>query len=280
MHAISQPCFIAALIAFEEVSSLLKPLTTRLQTPNQDIVQALMLVDHVQNALKGLRDQYSEVWDSTLTLAQEMEVEMTLPRAPPKSKQRSNAPASSAEDYYRRNMFLPLVDTLLVDMESRFSSQQQSAMKLSMIVPAHLIEMNYRWEDIKEAMVKYRRFLTGDAAVKGEFLVWQQMWLKETEADRPKNALSALAKADAISFPNIHTLLQILCTIGCTTAEPERVFSTLKRTLTSLCTTMTEERLQALIILSSHRDLHPTTDEVLDKFAAQHARRLQLILYV
>lgn len=68
LHAISQPCFIAALIAFMEISSLFKPLTARLQTPKQDIVQALSLVDHVQNALKGLRDQYSTVWNSTVTL--------------------------------------------------------------------------------------------------------------------------------------------------------------------------------------------------------------------
>ena len=41
---------------------------------------------------------------------------------------------------------------------------------------------------------------------------------------------------------------------------------------------MTEECLQSLILLSSHRDLQPTTNKVLDKFAAQQARRLQLIL--
>lgn len=279
LHAISQPCFIAALIAFMEISSLFKPLTARLQTPNQDIVQALSLVDHVQNALKGLRDQYSTVWNSTVTLAQELEVEMTPPRVPPKSKQRSNVPASSPEEYYRRNLFLPLVDSLLADMEARFSSQQQTAMKLAMLVPAHLIEKEYKWEDVQEAVQKYKKILPdGDASVKGEFLVWQQMWLRATEVDRPKNALTALAKTDAVALPNIRTLMQILCTIGCTTAEPERVFSTLKRTLTYLRTTMTEERLQSLILLSSHRDLQPTTNKVLDKFAAQQARRLQLIL--
>lgn len=77
---------------------------------------------------------------------------MTPPRVPPKSKQRSNVPASSPEEYYRRNLLLPLVDSLLADMEARFSSQQQTAMKLAMLVPAHVIDKEYKWEDVQEAV--------------------------------------------------------------------------------------------------------------------------------
>lgn len=109
-------------------------------------------------------------------------------------------------------------------------------------------------------MLKYERSLCdGDVAVKGEFLVWQQMWLKERKEDRPwwpRNALTAYAKEDAISFHIFRILLQILCTIGCTTAH----------------------RLQAQILLSSYRDWQPTADEILDKFVRKKDRGLQLVL--
>lgn len=123
------------------------------------------------------------------------------------------------------------------------------------------------------------QFLHADdeSDVKGEYLIWQQLWSNCAEDDRPRNALAAYQQANAVSFPNIRILLQILCTFGCTTAEPERVFSTLKRSLTWLRTTMCEERLEGLILLSSHRDLCLSVDTVLNKFA-ENAHRLQLIL--
>ena len=38
------------------------------------------------------------------------------------------------------------------------------------------------------------------------------------------------------------------------TASPERVFSKLERTLTAIRSTMSEERLEALVLLQAHRD--------------------------
>ena len=46
-------------------------------------------------------------------------------------------------------------------------------------------------------------------------------------------------------------------------AEVERTFSKVERTLTSQCSTMSEERLYALIMLQAHRELLPSTDAVI-----------------
>jgi len=71
--------------------------------------------------------------------------------------------------------------------------------------------------------------------------------------------------------------LQILATMPVTTAEPERVFSRVERTATAI-RNMDETRLEALILLQSHRDRTPSSEDVLNKFASAEARRLKLVL--
>jgi len=78
-------------------------------------------------------------------------------------------------------------------------------------------------------------------------------------------------------MPNIKVLLQILATLPVATAEPERVFSRVKQTATAV-RNMEEKKLEALILLQSHLDRTPSTEDVLNKFAAAEARRLKFVL--
>ena len=57
------------------------------------------------------------------------------------------------------------------------------------------------------------------------------------------------------------------------TAEAERLFSKVDRTLTAVRATMSEERLEALIMCQVHRECLPPTQDVVDFFAVSGARR-------
>jgi len=61
------------------------------------------------------------------------------------------------------------------------------------------------------------------------------------------------------------------------TAEPERVFSKLERTATAI-RSMADDRVEALVLMQSHLDRTPTTEDILNEFASADARRLKLIL--
>ena len=71
-------------------------------------------------------------------------------------------------------------------------------------------------------------------------------------------------------------LLKVLATLPVSTATPERIFSKVERTLTKLRSTMSEERLEALVLLQAHRDrvANMSTEDIITKFAASGARRL------
>ena len=72
------------------------------------------------------------------------------------------------------------------------------------------------------------------------------------------------------AFPTLLKLLQICLTIPVSTAECERSFSAMKRIKTYLRTTMSDERLSDLAILSIEKEISSklVIDDIIDKFAS------------
>jgi hypothetical protein len=104
-----------------------------------------------------------------------------------------------------------------------------------------------------------------------EFTIWQ------TKCENGKltaaNALDSLEECTS-NYPNIKRLLQILATLPVTTASSERTFSMLRRLKTWLRSTMGEERLTGLALLSSCIDTELTADAVIDSFLRNNRRIL------
>ena len=79
---------------------------------------------------------------------------------------------------------------------------------------------------------------------------------------------------EAEIFPNISKLLKILCTLPVSTAEPEKFFSKLDKTLTGLRSSMAKDRLESLLMLQVHRNRTPSVEDIINSFATTSARRL------
>ena len=109
--------------------------------------------------------------------------------------------------------------------------------------------------------------------------MWRQQWAFVAREERPGTAIAALNTCDPAKLPNVRQLLLILGTLPVTTCESERVFSKLQRTLTDIRSTMKEDRLESLLLLQCHRDLCPTTEEVLGEFASS-ARPYRLNIFL
>jgi len=73
-------------------------------------------------------------------------------------------------------------------------------------------------------------------------------------------------------------LLKILATLAVSTCEPERMFSKVERTLTGIRSLMSEDRLEALVLLQAHRDDLPATEDVIDRFVSVSSRRTNLVI--
>lgn len=74
--------------------------------------------------------------------------------------------------------------------------------------------------------------------VRAELQLWKTKLLRI--GNFPKTGLEAIKLCNNELFPNVYKLLQIFCTLSVSTAEPERMFSCLKRLKTYLRNTMSE----------------------------------------
>ena len=104
------------------------------------------------------------------------------------------------------------------------------------------------------------------------------IWNKKCKISQklPTTLRDVLLFADKSDFPNIYTAFQIFATIPVTTCTCERSISSLRRLKTYLRNSMSESSLKGLALLNIHREIHLDIDEVIDRFAAKHPRRMVL----
>ncbi|KAG7178148.1 52 kDa repressor of the inhibitor of the protein kinase-like 3 [Homarus americanus] len=78
-------------------------------------------------------------------------------------------------------------------------------------------------------------------------------------------------------FPNIRTLLTILCTLPVTTCSAERSFSALERIKTNIRSAMGTARLSSLSLLHIHKYTSVEVSDINDIFARRNPRKMELV---
>ena len=79
------------------------------------------------------------------------------------------------------------------------------------------------------------------------------------------------------TFPDIYTALCILGTIPIITCQCERSVSALRHLKTYMRATMAQERLNGLATLSVHGNMNISENEIINKCARMHPRRMHII---
>ena len=88
----------------------------------------------------------------------------------------------------------------------------------------------------------------------------------------------SLGLLQRVLFPLTNRAYRLLLTSPATVAKDERVFSRLKLIKTHLRTTMTEKRLEALMMLSCEKDLtdNANLDKIAESWAVLKSRKVKL----
>ena len=143
------------------------------------------------------------------------------------------------------------------------------------LVPEVLVSLSDTTTDA--AVQFYRDDLVSPDVVDVELVRWRRKWSEVADkSNLPNSGSSTLGECGPIFFPNINVLLHILCTLPVTSAECERLFSSLKRLKTYLRSTMTTERQSGLAMLNIHYGRAIDSDEIINIFATRHPRRVLL----
>jgi len=278
LNSILTPQFIVSLVILESITALMHPVSSSLQKVGIDIIGAIQQIDNLLAVLRDWREnaetKFSELFDKSNKLANDFDIAMSCPRAARLSQYRSNIRTDNPCDFYRLNIYIPLLDLITNDIGDRFGPHQRQTYALAGLIPAQL----GHWNQVKVSVDKYAEFLDTPVVVEAEFSLWSQKWANATEKAQCTTAVSALNECPSEFFPNMNILLRILSTLPSSTAEPERVFSKVNKTLSAVRSTMTEIRLEACILLQAHRDIAPKPASVVEHFARSGARRLSFVL--
>ena len=106
-----------------------------------------------------------------------------------------------------------------------------------------------------------------------ELNIWYRKMLREEPKD-PKHGFTMKEVYKLTSdLPNVRSLVRLLMTLPATSCTAERAFSTLKRIKTDRRSTMSEDRLEALMFLSMYGQECLSIDKAVDKFMKSQSRR-------
>lgn len=129
----------------------------------------------------------------------------------------------------------------------------------------------------KQLVLSYGSDIPERRSLELELKMWERKWRIWTGEEIPKSPREAMMFADVAFFPNIRSILRLVCTIPVTSCENERSFSALRRLKTWLRSTMTNERLNGLALMNLHYRTHIDIPDVIDRFARQHSRRMPFV---
>lgn len=286
-HALCCCEFIVTIFCLSDVLSLTLGLSRKLQNVSIDFCAAKAAVVDVIAVLSKRRDMF-EHFDSIFTTAcNEMEVldvPVVQPRITNMQRNRPNPPATTPNEFYRRAVYLPLLDAVTSDLRSRFSDDVLNKLdSLSYFIPSFVVGPDRC--NIPDLYLQYKACLeqsAGELRLRSELDLWKQKWSRVKDetpnATIPSTAAEGLAACDRDSFPTIHALLTIMLCMPVSTASAERSFSTLRRLKTWLRSRIGEQRLLGLALLNVHRDIPVSVDSVIDRFAKSKKRFLDFVI--
>ena len=126
--AITTTDFVSTLVITNSCLKYLKALTASLQAEAKDIVAAVSEIDTVTATVQNVRDNidtHHSQWFLTITeMLSEVGIEPSVPRRCGRQTQRSNVPADTPSEYFRRTISIPVLDHLFCELRSRFGKHQ------------------------------------------------------------------------------------------------------------------------------------------------------------
>jgi hypothetical protein len=175
----------------------------------------------------------------------------------------------------RLSIFIPLVDDVLGDIESRFNSKCFQNLYINELLSSNLNTKNM--DDLKVLSFNIAEVL--EPFCEENVQIISAKLLSELELWQNKSHGTAdVFDSHEDFFPLIKKASMIYTAIPNSVATSERSFSTLRHLKSWLRSTMRQERLVGLALLHIHRDVKVSVNKVIDNFAKSGKRCLDFVL--
>lgn len=275
--AIRRSDFVIALEVASFLMSYTVNLSKYLQSVEIDLSTAFSYINDITSKLENIRQneelQFKPIFLEAHHALQRIGTTITMPRLCNKQTNRSNIKANNEEEYYRRVIFIPFLDHIIIQMKDRFN-QLSTVIPIEGIIPIHL--KKYTDAKIVEAARIYENDMSGSMLeLQAELAIWRHKWSDTVSVDLPKSSTETLKSMSKECFPNIEILLKIFATIPVTSATGERSFSSLKLLKSYLRSTMGQERLNGLALAYINKSRELNINDIVKTFCQMKSRRIE-----
>ncbi|XP_022163133.1 uncharacterized protein LOC111028709 [Myzus persicae] len=278
--------FIITLFALTDVLSVTLPASRLLQSYNRNITEASDIMDGIILNLSEKRSNcesdFSQLFEQSKNLMNKLDIDLKLPRITKRQTQRSNTPAQSLEEYYSRVIYIPLLENISEDLQSRFlNAKTKITFILMLLIPSNVLNIsNDKKHEILQTVTNHYAYLNINILeFQGEIELWKTKWIESKNECKtiPENVLESITQRNKILFNGIRKILIILATLPVSVASAERSFSTLRRLKTWLRSQIGQDRLTGLALLHVHLDIELGAWKIIDRFA-EHKRYKEFVL--
>nr|CAI5866938.1 unnamed protein product [Callosobruchus analis] len=121
LTSVSNPLFLICLKIISRYYATLEPVTNKLQGIYVNLLSVKTHIDELvfnfQSDREDSEKTFSQMFKEVEEIGKTLDVEIKMPRTVVPQTHRSNIPATSAEQYFRLNIFNPYLDSLIMSLK-------------------------------------------------------------------------------------------------------------------------------------------------------------------
>ena len=282
--------FVSLLATFRRLLGDAKVLSDTLQSPSLDLAMAVDLVSALKDSFQEYRKEtfVDNLWKSIVDTATKCNI--AIENAEKKRSQKVNSRLGGSvitstlgqrkcndgdKDSFRRTIFYPIVDTILGELDRRFSKDNCEIMRgIQALNPKSTCFLQ------EEAVFRLGEIYESDSEDLSHELHQTRRLLQRKQQSGMANLsgiveLAVFLEPHKDVFHELFRLCKIAIALPVSSAACERSFSALKLIQTHLRTTMADDRLSNLGVLSieARRAKSLDMDKFIKLFATNHQNR-------
>jgi hypothetical protein len=273
--------FLLSMTIWYDILFVINTVSKNLQSKDMHIDVAIDQLEGLISYFKTYRENgFASAMISSKEIATIMEIEHVFrERRVSRRKKQFNEDANdeitqSAEESFRIDYFLYIVDQVISSIQSMFEQFQIYENIFGFLFNFKKLK-SLDDDGLQNKCLNLKGFLKHDLDSLDLFLELKVLKeILQIEESAPIDILNYIKRLD--SFPNTCITYRILLTIPVTVASAKRSFSKLKLIKSYLKSTMLQERLNGLAILSIEKKVLENLEykNLIKNFASQKARRL------
>lgn len=255
--------FGISMYIIEYIFDIMKPLSISLQKTDADLINCYKEVDDVRKKLIEIKNNSDVIFQN---IFETFEKEI-LYKIESVQFLKENTKAESPKQYYEQNLFLPLLDHFIVQLDERFSKHRHILSALQLLIPKYIVQDTTDLKTLNDCALFYKRLLPSFDTFEAEIKIWKSFWETKNKCDLPNCIMETIDKCNSSSYPNVKCLLIILCTLPVSNIDERRTYSAIRELKSLVVETTGKNTIPGVALMNIYRNYEIDINEVINRFA-------------